>query len=74
MTNLQKRERSKLQNDRKVLYGDPLRAARLDKDLGTRLLASMSGISLCTIRQIENGRQEPTIATLKILVETLDQA
>lgn len=74
MTPPEKQERTELHYGRKVSLGDILRQARLDKGLGTRMLAAMSGLRVCTIRQIESGRQECTTDVLKILCETLDKA
>lgn len=73
MTDAQQ-ERQDLFYRRKVTMGDILRQARIDKGLGTRMLAAMSGLRVCTIRQIESGRQECTMDVLKILCETLDKA
>lgn len=65
-------ERQDLFYRRKVTMGDILRQARLDKGLGTRMLAAMSGLRVCTIRQIESGRQECTTDVLRRLCDALD--
>ncbi|ANS32268.1 hypothetical protein R1CP_38865 (plasmid) [Rhodococcus opacus] len=48
-----------------------LRAARMAADLGVRELSRRVGISASMLSQIENGRTEPSVATLYSLVSAL---
>jgi transcriptional regulator with XRE-family HTH domain len=48
-----------------------LRAARADADLSVRELSRRVGISPSMLSQIENGRSEPSVATLYALVSAL---
>ena len=70
--NSKKQERQNLFADRKVSFGDILKQARIDKNIGVRSLAAMSGISLSTIRNVERGRAEIRLETLRVLCDTLD--
>lgn len=67
-----KQERKQLYAERKVSFGQILKAPRLDKEIGTRKLSAMSGISLSTIRNVERGRADIRLETLKVLCDTLD--
>lgn len=67
-----KQERKQLYAERKVNFGEILKGARLDKEIGTRKLSAMSGISLSTIRNVERGRADIRLETLKVLCDTLD--
>lgn len=67
-----KQERKELYAEREVSFGEILKAARMDKEIGTRKLSAMSGISLSTIRNVERGRADIRLETLKVLCDTLD--
>ena len=44
---------------------------RSDKEISSRKLAELSGVSKSTINNIENNRYEPTLLTICILAEAL---
>ena len=67
-----KQQRQQLFAKHKVSFGDILKQARIDKNVGTRSLAAMSGISLSTIRNVERGRAEIRLETLQKIVDTLE--
>ena len=52
----------------------PLKAIRLKRGLSLRQLARLSGISWMTIWRIEQGKTEPTVATLRKLAQALNVA
>jgi transcriptional regulator with XRE-family HTH domain len=55
--------------DRRI--GDAVRAARRDRQLTTRQLAGLAGISQPTLSNIENGRVRAGVATLYQIAEAL---
>lgn len=55
--------------DRRI--GDAVRAARRERELTTRQLARLAGISQPTLSNIENGRMRAGVATLYQLAEAL---
>lgn len=72
MTLEQQEARAALIRGRKLNFGEILKSARLDKEIGTRKLSAMSGISLSTIRNVERGRADIQLETLQKIVDTLE--
>ncbi len=54
-----------------AVNGERLRAARLRKGLSMRDLAVVAGVGYDTISNLENGRQEGRISTVRKLAEAL---
>lgn len=63
-----------LNESRKVAFGDILRAAMQDKEMGTRELASRMGVNVRRqyIQSILHGRIEPTADMLQKICDVLD--
>ena len=53
-------------------FGYKLQAVRRARGLTVRQLSELSGVSTGQISYIENGRSNPSIATLEILCKTLN--
>src|SRR5205807_8733147 len=54
-----------------VALGDRLRAARLRRGLSAAIVASRAGMSLMTLRAIENGRPGVTMGAYLAVLQTL---
>ena len=52
--------------------GQRIREIRENKELSTRKLASMSGISASLVSQIETGKVEPSVSSLRKIALALD--
>lgn len=57
-----------------VTFGDILKAAMEDKDMGVRQLASMTGLDRRIIQRALNGRVEPRVGVLQKIVDALEAA
>ena len=73
MTPEQQEQRTELHQARRVAFGDVLKATRLDKGIGLRKLAAITGISHRKLRELECGRSEVRMETLKVLCDTLNR-
>lgn len=65
---------STLTASRKVALGDIMKEARLDKEMGTRQLAAMTGLDRNLIQAIERGRVDASADVLKLICDALDRA
>lgn len=65
-----------LDQARKISFGDILRAAMQDKDVGTRELAARMGgnVRRQYIQSVLHGRIDPTAEMLQRIVTALDEA
>lgn len=52
--------------------GPALRAARLDRGMSLRTLATSAGVSASQLSQIETGKSQPSVSTLYALVNILE--
>lgn len=78
MKRTEKKFKSETQNfccgEAPVTFGDILRAAMEDKDMGVRQLASMTGLDRRIIQRALNGREEPRVGVLEKIVAALEAA
>lgn len=54
------------------MLGDRLRDLRLERNLTLRQLAELTGLSAPLLSQIENGRTDPSVTTLRKLARVFD--
>jgi transcriptional regulator with XRE-family HTH domain len=66
------KQRKELFAKRKVSFGDVLKATRLDKGIGLRKLAAITGISHRKLRELECGRSEVRVEALEKICEVLN--
>jgi transcriptional regulator with XRE-family HTH domain len=72
MTPTQQEQRTELHQSRREAFGEVLKASRLDKGVGLRKLAAITGISHRKLRELECGRSEVRMETLQKIVDTLE--
>jgi transcriptional regulator with XRE-family HTH domain len=72
MTPQQQEQRTELHQSPRVAFGDVLKATRLDKGIGLRKLAAITGISHRKLRELECGRSEVRVEALEKIVVVLN--